>query len=65
VTPENIDEANKQFAKRLLSGDEKISDGEGKLNYIPEANKENQDNKDEEPAISEEEQIELRSNYAF
>lgn len=62
VTPENIDEANKQFAKRLLSGDEKIKDGSGKLNYVPIDNKENQD---EEPAISEEEEIELRSNYAF
>lgn len=42
VTPENIEEANKQFAKRLLSGEEKLKDGSGKLNYVPEQNKENQ-----------------------
>ena len=70
VTQENIDEANAEFSKRLLKGDEKISKGDIKdLGYKKQQEekkkKEEQDAEDFAPLISEEEEMELRANYAF
>ena len=70
VTQENIDEANSEFAKRLLKGDEKMSEDQIKeLGYQKkqEEEKKGQAENDDDfvPLISEEEEMELRANYAF